>query len=79
MTVTVEKIVNEVKSLQKQELDEFLTWFADYELEQFDEWDEEIQRDSQPGGRLQAVLDRVRDDISAGRTKCSLSELLVAP
>ena len=69
MTVTVEKIVNDVKSLRKQELDEFLTWLGDYELEQFDDWDEEIQRDSQPGGRLQAVLDRVREDISAGRTK----------
>ena len=75
MTGTVEKIVNEVKSLQKQELGEFLTWSADYGLEQFDDWDEEIQRDSQPGGRLQAVLDRVRDDIFAGRTK-PLDEVL---
>jgi len=69
MTVTVEKIINDVKLLRQQELNEFLTWLGDYELEQFDDWDEEIQRDSQPGGRLQVVLDRVRKDISAGRTK----------
>ena len=69
MTVTVEKIANEVKSLPKGEFGEFLTWLTDYELKQFDEWDEEIQYDSQPGGRLQSVLNRVRDDISAGRTK----------
>lgn len=69
MTVTVEKIANEVKLLQKIDLDEFLIWLSDYELKRFDEWDEEIQRDSQLGGRLQFVLDRVRDDISAGRTK----------
>ena len=69
MTVTVEKIANEVKLLQEQEFDEFLTWLTDYELEHFDEWDEEIQRDSQPCGRLQIVLDRARNDIYAGRTK----------
>ncbi|MEW6620016.1 MAG: hypothetical protein AB1422_11890 [bacterium] len=69
MTVTVEKIANEVKLLQEWELNEFLAWLTDYELEHFDEWDKEIQRDSQPGGRLQVMLDGVRDDISAGRTK----------
>jgi len=68
MTVTVEKIANDVKLLQKPELDEFLMWLADYEIKHFDEWDEEIQRDSQPGGRLQVMLNRVRNDISAGRT-----------
>lgn len=75
MTLAVEKIANEVKLLQREELDEFLTWLAEYELEQFDEWDEEIHRDSQLGGRLQVVLDRVRGDISAGRTK-SLDEIV---
>jgi len=75
MTLAVERIANEVKLLQRQELDEFLTWLADYELEQLDEWDEEIHNDSQAGGRLQVVLDRVRNDISAGRTK-SLDEII---
>ena len=34
-----------------------------------DRWDKDIERDSQPGGRLDAVLSRVREDIAAGRTK----------
>ena len=75
MTLVVERIANEIKLLQRQELDEFLTWLAEYELKQFDEWDEEIHNDSQPGGRLQVLLDRVRNDISAGRTK-SLDEII---
>ncbi len=59
MTTAVEKIVDEVKSLPKAELDEFLTWLAEYELQQSDEWDKEIHRDCQPGGRLQnAILGR---------------------
>lgn len=69
MTATVEKIADEVKSLPEKELDEFLSWLADYELAHPDRWDKEIERDSQPGGRLDAVLKRVRGDISAGRTK----------
>ena len=69
MTATVEKIADEVKALPEKELDEFLSWLADYELQNPDRWDREIERDSQPGGRLDAVLHRVREDIAAGRTK----------
>lgn len=69
MTATVEKIANEVKALREKELDEFLSWLADYELAHPDRWDLEIERDSQPGGRLDAVLKRVRGHIAAGRTK----------
>jgi hypothetical protein len=69
MTVTVAKIADEVKALPEKELDEFLSWLADYELAHPDHWDKEIEHDSQPGGRLDAVLDRVRGDIAAGRTK----------
>ncbi len=75
MTTAVEKIVDEVKSLPKAELDEFLTWLAEYELQQSDEWDKEIHRDCQPGGRLQNAIDRARQDIAAGRTK-PLDEVL---
>jgi len=69
MTATVQKIANEVKSLPEKELDEFLSWLAEYELAQSDQWDAEIERDSQPGGRLDVVLKRVRGDIAAGKTK----------
>lgn len=69
MTATVEKLAGEVQSLRENELDEFLSWLADYELAHFDPWDAEIERDSQPGGRLDAVLRRVRNDIASGGTK----------
>jgi hypothetical protein len=69
MTSTVQRIAEEVKALPGKELDEFLSWLADYELAHPDEWDKQIERDSQPGGRLDAVLKRVQADIGAGRTK----------
>ena len=75
MTATVESIANEVKALPEKELDEFLSWLADYELAHPDRWDKEIEVDSQPGGRLDAVLKRVRGDIAAGRTK-ALDEVI---
>ena len=75
MTAKVQKIAEEVKALPEKERDEFLSWLAEYELQQTDDWDKEITRDSQPGGRLQRVLARVRKDIAEGRTK-PLDEVL---
>lgn len=69
MTDAVEKIATEVKALPEKELDEFLSWLVDYELAHPDRWDKELQADFQPGGRLDAVLKRVRADIVLGRTK----------
>ena len=75
MTTVVEKIADDVRSLPKAQFDEFLAWLAEYELQHPDEWDKEMERDSQPGGRLQNVIDRARKDIAAGRTK-PLDEIL---
>jgi hypothetical protein len=75
MTSIVENIAGQVRSLSEREREEFLSWLADYELDQSDAWDTEIERDSQGGGRLSAVLDRVRADIASGRTK-PLDEVL---
>jgi hypothetical protein len=69
MTAMVQRIAEEVKSLPRAQLDELLAWLADYELQQPDEWDKAMERDSQPGGRLQELIDRARKDIAAGRTK----------
>ena len=69
MSATVEKIAEEVRALPEKELDEFLAWLAEYELEHPDRWDKQIARDSQPGGKLESILKRVQDDIAAGRTK----------
>jgi hypothetical protein len=78
MTATVEKLAETVKALPDQEFDEFLSWLADYGLAHPDRWDQEIERDSQPGGRLDAVLRRVRRDIAAGSTK-PLDEIIDHP
>ncbi len=75
MTANVQKIVEQVKALPDEERDEFLAWLAEYELQQADDWDEQIARDSQTGGRLDRVLRRVRKDIAEGRTK-PLDEIL---
>ena len=75
MTHTVEKIINDVKTLPDAELDELLSWLADFEAERMDAWDRTIAADSRPSGRLNGVLDRVRDDIAAGKTK-PLDEVL---
>jgi len=75
MTSTVEKIVGAVKSLPDAELDELLGWLADFEAERMDAWDTEIAADSKLGGRLQGLLDRVKEDIATGKTK-PLNEVL---
>ena len=33
MTIVVQKLAEQVKSLPQKELDEFLSWLADYELQ----------------------------------------------
>ena len=69
MTTGVHKIVDEVKALSEEEFEEFLDWLTRYSLELEDEWDKEIERDAEPGGRLEAVLGRVRKDIAEGKTR----------
>jgi hypothetical protein len=69
MKAAVKKIAEQVKALPESELDEFLSWLAEYEAGHPDEWDKEIERDSQDGGALSPILKRVREDIAAGRAK----------
>ena len=69
MKAAVERIAEQVKALPQGELDEFLSWLAEYETGQLDAWDKEIERDSGEGESLDPVLKRVRADIASGRTK----------
>jgi hypothetical protein len=55
-------------ALPERELDEFLSWFAGYRMGHLEEWDKEIEWDSQNRGLLSFVLKRVRADIASGRT-----------
>ncbi len=63
------KLTEDIKSLDKRDHEEFLKWLSDYELSQMDDWDLEIKADSQEGGRLQPVIDRVRKDITDNKVK----------
>ena len=74
MTSKVEKIVKQVKALPEEEMDEFLSWLADYEIKIADDWDRQIEEDVKTG-RFDPVLKKVRDDIAQGRTK-PLDEIL---
>lgn len=69
MNNLVERIAEEIKLLDSGQMEEFLSWLSSYELSTMDEWDQEIARDSQSEGRLSRVIERVRRDIAAGRTK----------
>jgi len=75
MTARVKKIAEQVMALPQDEREEFLSWLVDFEADHIDDWDKEIARDSQPGGRLEGVLERVREDIAEGKTK-PLDEVL---
>ncbi len=74
-TDRVKQIADQVRELQDSEREEFLLWLSDYQLEQSDAWDRAIARDSEPGGRLAKVLDRVQNDIAQGKTR-PLDEVL---
>jgi hypothetical protein len=69
MKAVVKKIAEQVEALPESELDEFLSWLAEYQIDRSDDWDKEIERDSQDGGALSPLLKRVRADIASGRTK----------
>jgi hypothetical protein len=69
MNNKVMKLTEDVKSLDKRDHEEFLKWLSDYELSQMDDWDLEIKADSQEGGRLKPILERVRKDISENKVK----------
>ena len=56
MKAAVKKIAEQVKALPESELDEFLSWLAEYEMGHPDEWDREIERDSQNGGPPGAAI-----------------------
>ena len=69
MNTKVQQIAEQVKALPQVDREEFFAWLSDFQLLQSDDWDTQIAQDSLPGGRLSGVLERVKRDISEGRTK----------
>jgi hypothetical protein len=62
--MSVEELESAIAKLPPAEFARLATWFAEYEAER---WDRQIEED-QRRGRLDAVIQRVRADIAAGRS-----------
>lgn len=63
--MSVEQLEKAIAELPPDEFARLASWFAEFEAER---WDRQIE-DDQRSGRLDSVIQRVRDDIAAGRSK----------
>lgn len=70
--MTVEAIKDAIVHLSEQERKQLADWFEEIEEEA---WDREMEKDFAPGGRGAHLLEEVKADIAAGRTK-PMSEFL---
>lgn len=61
----VEKIEQEIQALSPAELEEFRTWFLEYD---WAAWDRQLERDVQ-AGRLDGLAEKALRDHGAGKTK----------
>jgi hypothetical protein len=77
VSATVEKILQEVKSLSSEERKELWDRVAAEEAKNLDEWEKQIERDSN-AGKLDRLLAELKDDIKAGRVK-PLDEVINEP
>ena len=64
--MTVEAIKDAIVHLSEQERKQLADWFEEIEEEA---WDREMEKDFAPGGRGAHLLEEVKADIAAGRTK----------
>ena len=77
MSATLEKILKEVKSLSSEERQELWERIAAEEAKNLDEWERQIERDSN-AGKLDHLLAELKGDIKAGRVK-SLDQVINEP
>jgi hypothetical protein len=77
MSVTVTKILEEVKGLSVEERRELWERIAAEEANNLDEWEKQVERDSN-AGKLDHLLAELKDDIRAGRVK-RLDEVINEP
>ena len=63
--MSVEELESAIARLTPDEFSRLAAWFAEYDAER---WDRQIEAD-QRSGRLDQAIQRVRDDIAAGRSK----------
>jgi len=77
VSATVEKILQEVKNLSGEERQELWERVAAEEVNNLDQWEKQIERDSN-AGKLDQLLTELRGDIKAGRVK-PLDEVINEP
>jgi hypothetical protein len=77
MSATVDKILQEVKGLSSQQRQELWDRVAAEETKHLDEWEKEIERDSN-AGKLDHLLAELKEDIKAGRVN-PLDEVINEP
>ncbi len=77
MSATVEKILKEVRSLSSEDRKELWDRVAAEEANRLDEWEKQVERDSN-SGKLDHLLTELKDDIKAGRVK-PLNEVINEP
>jgi len=77
MSATVEKILKEVRSLLSEDRKELWDRVAAEEANRLDEWEKQVERDSN-SGKLDHLLTELKDDIKAGRVK-PLNEVINEP
>ena len=68
MSATVEKILQEVKSLSSQEREELWKRVAADEASKLDDWEKQVDRDSN-AGKLDHLLAELKEDIKASQVK----------
>jgi len=66
MSKTVEKILQELKTLSPTDRDDLYLRLAEEDAAQLDEWDQQIERDFSSGGRGANLLKEIERQIAAG-------------
>ena len=77
MSAAVEKILKSVESLSPEDRNELWDRIAADEAKHLDQWERQIERDSN-AGKLDHLLAELKDDIKAGRVK-PLDEVINEP
>jgi hypothetical protein len=77
MGATVEKILQDVRTLSAEEREQLWRRIAEVEQASLDSWEKEIEHDSS-AGKLDHLLANLDEDIAAGRVK-PLDEVLDEP
>lgn len=63
--MSVEELESAIAKLPPEQFARLATWFAEFQAEQ---WDRQIEQDCR-AGKLDSIIQRVRDDIAVGRSK----------